>query len=189
MALEDWAEISGGPLVLPINGKHYTVPEISIEMGARLNAVFAGTDDLLESMSQRELWIMCLGTAYDEMLADQVPDAALSRAGSAAFLFWRGGRLIAEASWNTGLDPEALAAQAAANQTVTASTPPMPSPSSVSENETPSRASTKTTTSRSGTPRARKTKTPANQSRGPRSSKSGRSSSPTSPASTESTSI
>jgi hypothetical protein len=85
---------------------------------------------------------------YDEMVADNVPALALSRAVLTALSDFRLGREIAEQVWESGLSPEALAPKGAkAEQTQPSSTG--------EESETPTRASTSGTSSRQASSKTR----------------------------------
>lgn len=110
-ALRDFRDI-WVPLVLPINGKQYTVPPVSADTGLLL-ALVGAEDSEASADAERELngdWHRrMLGTAYDEMIADQVPWPALDRAASAALADHQHGRLAAIAVWDVAADPKGLA--------------------------------------------------------------------------------
>lgn len=149
------------PLAFPIRGKVYTAPPVPAKFGIALVRAIAGDEDALGELAgdSRSLYAALLGPAYDEMIADDVPLDALSRAGFAALVDWQAGRDAAVRVWESGIDPEARAAlMAALRRGLT------PSTGTGSARKTPSRASTKRTTSRTGTPRTR-----ANPSSGKRS--------------------
>ncbi|OZB79732.1 MAG: hypothetical protein B7X41_19050 [Microbacterium sp. 14-71-5] len=92
------------PLVLPINGKQYTIPPVSFAAGVKINGIVDGT----EKMGDEEFYRLILGSVFDEMLADKVPMAALDRAGKAALADFQYGRGMAEIMWKTGGDPKAV---------------------------------------------------------------------------------
>lgn len=93
------------PLVLPINGKKYTIPPMSFDAGVRINGLF-GPDP--ETLPDEELFALLLGDTLSEMIADGVPAKAINRAGMAALSDFRENRAVAEAVWATGGDPKAL---------------------------------------------------------------------------------
>lgn len=105
------------PLVLPINGKQYTIPPVSFAAGVRINVIINarenGTSDLVDKMGDEEFFELILGSALDEMLADGVPMNAIDRAGRAVLADFRVGRSMAEVMWKTGGDPKAIQALAA----------------------------------------------------------------------------
>lgn len=143
MQLKDYDECAEPPLAFPIRGKLYTPPPISISTGVALIRALAGDTELL-SMESRSLWQMLLGPIYDEMVADDVPIDAVNRAGFAVLVEFQAGRDAAVKAWESGIDPEARAALAAALR-VTDSTP---STGTGLARKTRSRASTSSTTSR-----------------------------------------
>lgn len=92
------------PLVLPINGKSYTIPPVSFEAGVRINGIVDGTD----SLGDEEFFRLILGDVFDTMLTDKAPLAAISRAGQTALADFKYGRAMAEIMWKTGGDPKAV---------------------------------------------------------------------------------
>ncbi|WP_434315835.1 DUF7426 family protein [Leifsonia sp. P73] len=94
------------PLVLPINGKKYTIPPISVDDGVRL------TDGLNPEsktvLTDEEFYRLTLGTALDEMRADAVKKDAISRASKVALADHQRSRDTALVLWKTGGDPKAL---------------------------------------------------------------------------------
>lgn len=111
MALREYTEFAE-PLRFPINGKVYTAPEVTIELGIRLNGIADGTAD--QDMPMLELYKLLLGPVWDEMIADGVALNAASRAGMTVMNDFLYGREYAETIWETGLDPKAAAALTAA---------------------------------------------------------------------------
>jgi hypothetical protein len=93
-------------LVLPIGGKEYTIPEVGAADGIKFN-VNVATEDA-EPISNEEFFHMFLGTAYDEMVADNVPGNAILRAAMTALADWQSNRATAEVMWATGADPKAV---------------------------------------------------------------------------------
>ncbi|PRB01749.1 hypothetical protein [Microbacterium sp. MYb64] len=92
------------PLVLPINGKQYTIPPASFEAGVRINGIVGGA----EKMGDEEFYRLVLGSAFDEMRIDDVPATAIDRAGKTALADFQVGRSMAEIMWKTGGDPKAI---------------------------------------------------------------------------------
>lgn len=146
MPLKAYEEFAEEPLAFPIAGKTYTVPTVSFRDGIKLQRVLSGEDKSLNDAPAEEAWRLVLGAAYDEMVADNVPMEALSRAGLAALSDFQFGRESAERVWESGLDPKALqAALAAAEKPSPAS---KRSRSTASATRTRKRASSPSTTSR-----------------------------------------
>lgn len=166
MAFKDFTQVCSPPLVLPINGKDYTIPPVGIADGLRLET---------EELSNDETFTLVLGAAGEQMRTDNVPAEAYSRAFMAALADHQVGRAAAEAVWETGAVPKSLAEmvkEAAERQ----STDSPPSPNSASASKTPRRGSSRATTSPSGTRRSAATRQPparATRSRGSKSSTSG----------------
>ena len=149
--LSDYSAFAEPPLSFPINGKRYTVPPLGIEAGLVLQGVIAGTDKTFAKKNAVDLWKLVLGSLWDEMVADGVPLDAATRAGVAALADHQYGRVIAEAAWEAGEDPNRLAAymdKKAAEQKAAGNRATRRSKSTGTATKTPSRASTKATTSR-----------------------------------------
>lgn len=107
MPFKDYQELAD-PLVLPIKGKKYTIPAVGLADGIKLTE---GLDPESKTpMPDEEFHRILLGTAYDEMLADNIPGPALVRASLAALADFQRGRATAEVLWETGGDPKALTA-------------------------------------------------------------------------------
>lgn len=141
MELKEFSEFAEGPLVFPYKGKKYTAPDIDIPTGLRLNGITNhGAESELESV---ELFQLVLGPVWDEMAADGVPLAFATRAGMTVIADFQYGRLYAEATWETGADPKAMAEfmKARGNRATRRSK------STGKGTATPSPASTSTTTS------------------------------------------
>lgn len=94
------------PLELPVDGKTYLIPPVSFEAGVKINGVVDG----IEAMEDEEFFHLVLGPAFDEMRADKVPSAAITRAGQVALADFKYGREMAETMWATGGDPKAVEA-------------------------------------------------------------------------------
>lgn len=164
MPLKAYEEVVGEPLAFPINGKIYTPPPISAKAGIYLVRALAGDPGVSNEPSQ-SMWKVLLGPVYDEMIADNVPMDALARAGFAMLVDWQNNdRAAAERVWESGIDPEARAALAAAIlQTTQPSTPP----AAANTTRTPASGTGTRTTAR---------KKPAKRTTSSRSSRTGRSS-------------
>jgi hypothetical protein len=115
MPFKDFSELVE-PLVLPINGKQYTIPPVSMVDGIRFNTAAdpnaaEGTEVILDP----EFFEMFLGDTYRQMLADGVPGIAITRAAMTALADFQRGRTVAEVMWETGADPKALSEYLTAN--------------------------------------------------------------------------
>lgn len=116
MTFKAWEEIAPEPIRLPVGGKVYEVPPIAAGLGLSLTAVVDGRDQdaAAELGKGASLWAKLLGSAYDEMLADDVPVEVIARAGFTVLADFQYDRETAERVWESGLNPEARAAIAAA---------------------------------------------------------------------------
>lgn len=153
MALRPYEEIIG-PLVIPVRGKEYTLPVVSAVDGLRLKQVMTGEKtDLPTSWLYKTL----LGDAFDQMLADHVGGDVIDRVFITALTDVKDGRDSAEDVWEHGV-PKALR-EAAKGILLTQPTTPLAAAST-----------TPAPVSGSGT----KTRTRAAQSRGKKSSATGR---------------
>ena len=148
MAFRDLTDVIG-PISLPIRGKTYTLPNISLEDGLRLHAAAAGT----ETVSVKDLITIILGPVYQEMLDDHVPLGVIDRALWTGLADFQSGRETAEQVWEHGVPKEVLA-ELLAPLTEALTTPP------AAANTTPPQASGNGTTG----PKAK-----ANRSRGSKS--------------------
>jgi hypothetical protein len=104
LAFRDLTDIIG-PISLPIRGKTYTLPEISLEDGLRLHAAAAGT----ATVSVKDLITIILGPVYQEMLDDHVPLGVIDRALWTGLADFQSGRETAEQVWEHGVPKEVLA--------------------------------------------------------------------------------
>jgi hypothetical protein len=171
------------PLVLPVGDKEYIVEPVEYDTGLMLIAVFNGQSTEITSESPDEdLFRIVMGDAWQQMRDDKCPYPVMLRAGAAASRFQS--MLIAgadndialaaaEAIWESGIDPELMAALVAAAN-LSNSKDSKPSTNTASGSRTPRPASTRTTTSRKATPRAAAKKPPAARSAGKTSAGSGR---------------
>ena len=105
MPFEDLAQLVE-PLALPIRGKTYTLPVVSLEDGILLRSVFDGKPD--PSLTDGLVNKILLGDALAEMVADGVSDEWVGRVLLTAMADLKSGRFQAELMWRTGGDPKAL---------------------------------------------------------------------------------
>ncbi|MBO1739665.1 hypothetical protein [Leifsonia sp. TF02-11] len=125
MAFKEFEEIVE-PLVLPIAGKKYTVPSIGIADGIRL-AANIDPKSTEQPLTNDEFRRITLGTALEEMIADNVPSLAVALAAQTALVDYQTGRAAAEIFWETGGDPKGMSRkvdEARAALTAAAMTPP-----------------------------------------------------------------
>ncbi len=154
MALKEFEEFLEEPLVLPIGGKHYTIPPVGAQEGVLLSALFestrTGATTDLDDDSEVTLYKRVLGPAFDQLLEDNVPTPALVLAGKTALILFLHGRTVAEKFWNAGGNPagEARAAKKAAPKPRAKRPARSTSTNTVEETTTPSPDSTSGTSSR-----------------------------------------
>jgi hypothetical protein len=161
MAFRDYEAVAEPRLELPIKGKMYSIPPVGIADGLKLEGAF-GED--AAPMSDEEFRRAVLGSALDEMIADNIPKDAVNRAAMTALADHQQGRAVAEIMWETNAVPERLAAYMAAQKPKPAS---LRSSSTASAKKTPSRAAMKRTTSPKATQPRKSTAKPAASSVGP----------------------
>ncbi len=178
MAAKPWLVV---PLELAVADKTYTVEPIEYAGGLALLEVLSGKSKEIKKNSPNEvLFRLVMGGTWDEMLEDRVPFNVMFRAGMSAVQYQVA--LVSdltneqaveagERMWESGIDPEALAATMAAQTRKPAAS--KRSRSTASVNATRSPASTKPTTSLPGTQR-RSSRPKADQSDGTNSPSSGR---------------
>jgi hypothetical protein len=147
MPLKAYEEFAQEPLAFPVNGKIYVVAPLGYKEGIKLTRVLSGEDKSLEDAPADDVWRLVMGPTYDEMVADNVPIEALSRAGLATLADFNFGREMAEKTWESGLDPKALEAALAAAKAAETRAASKRSPSTASAGKTRKRASSKATTS------------------------------------------
>ena len=107
--MKSWEEIAD-TLSFPIGGKVYTIPELGYAEMLTIQKVKAGEPTELDGQPADASWRLVMGSAWDEMVADNVPGEALARAGLATLAFFEAGREAAEAIWEKGIDPKAMLA-------------------------------------------------------------------------------
>ena len=132
MAFRDITDILG-PISLPVRGKDYTLPTLTLAQGLELRAVLDPKD--AKTLDDEQFYQFLLGPALDEMRGDGVGADVIARAAFVALADFQSGRPAAEALWETGLDPKVLTNYV---QTVKQATPT----STGAAAKTPSRAST-----------------------------------------------
>jgi len=159
MALRPLEDILG-PLIVPVRGKEYTLPAVTLSDGLKLHASRNNGSPL----DAGELYRIILGDTHEQMLTDNVPGDVIDRVFLTAYTDFTSGRDSAEEVWENGL-PKAL--RDAAKEVLKTL------PGGASTTQPP--ASGNGTTA----PKAR-----ATRSRGSKSSPTSPSSSPTSPVST-----
>lgn len=115
-------------LDFPIGDKTYSVPPVGVDVGLRLAELFTTPQDKLAKtkLTTVQLFKLVLGDVWDEMRKDNVPHSEAFRVGMAclrreqALLVntgpdrWDIAEREAVAIWESGIDPEALAAYMAA---------------------------------------------------------------------------
>jgi hypothetical protein len=152
LAFEDYEKVAD-PLILPIAGKKYRIPEIGIADGIKFNLDAEKLAQAVEArktnpdapvpapMDDEAFLRMFLGAAYDEMVANNVPGQAMVRAAMTSLTDFQKGRGMAEIMWATGGDPKAVERYLTPNRATRRST------SSGAGKKTPRPASTSGTTS------------------------------------------
>jgi hypothetical protein len=108
--MKSWDDIRPDPLTFPIGGKVYTVPELPYTAMLTIQRAKAGESTELDDMTAEDTWRIVMGATWDEMVADNVPAEAISRAGLATLAYFEMGVEAAEAIWEHGIDPKAIAA-------------------------------------------------------------------------------
>lgn len=105
--MREYTEFADGPLIFPYKGRTYTAPEVGIAFGMRLNGI---TNEGAEAdLNIKDLLPDLLGEAWTQMVADDVPLTFAIRAGATVLADFQYGRSYAEAMWETGADPKAMA--------------------------------------------------------------------------------
>lgn len=131
-------------LELPINGKTYIIPPVTVQGGARWVEAQSGEEDV-QPLTNDEFMHIFLGAAYDDMVTDEVPEKAINRAAQTALANHTAGMEVAEIMWTTGGYPKAIQAYVKAHAPNRAS---RRSKSTGAATATRSRASTSGTSSR-----------------------------------------
>ena len=126
MALRPLEDIIG-PLIVPVRGKEYTLPRVSLADGIRLTNALRNEG----TVPWADLIPMLLGDVHKEMVEDRVPPAMIDRVLWTALADFQNGRESAEAVWEHGV-PKAVLAElmttitAKATQQAEATTTPSP---------------------------------------------------------------
>jgi hypothetical protein len=142
---------------LPYKGKVYVVPSPPAEDGLKAEKISmlaarmmaggeAPNQAVLDDDEEVDLYRLCLGPVYDELLADRVSSAAIKHFGITAMLWVTQDQETAERYWGSGGDPSLLAPNRAARRAKSSSS------AGAAASATRSRGSTSGTK----TPRARK---------------------------------
>jgi hypothetical protein len=111
MGFNDLDEFFDDTLPLPIAGRVYVVPSPDAEVGLWCTRLFSaaqikaagGEADMpteLDDDAELGMYSRVLGTAYAEMLADNVPISRITFAGQTAFIWITQGKVTAEVFWN-----------------------------------------------------------------------------------------
>lgn len=157
--------IDDKPLTFPVGDKEYAIPPVGWDCGlvlvkyldmdkAALGKVKMSSEDLFRVAMSADVW--------DRMKSDGVASHVMFRAGLASLAHFKtlaeGGDnatalLAAESVWESGIDPETLAASMAAKLSQSAASTTSPS-TGAAGSSTRRRASTKATTSRPAKPKA-----------------------------------
>lgn len=103
MPFEDYSELVAGPIVLPINGKKYTIPPVSAEAGVELLDVLRNPDGETAKKQDEEgmhsIRRLLTDAVVDKMLKDDVPYEAMLRASIVQMADFLYGREDAEEAW------------------------------------------------------------------------------------------
>lgn len=150
--------IDSEPLKFPIGGKEYVIPPVGWDCGITL-VKYLGMDQeqlgKLKMKSETLLKLAMSDEVWEQMRADGVASHIMFRAGLASLAHFKslaeGGTadvalLAAEAVWESGIDPEALAARMAANLQARAASTTSPG-TAAAKSSTRRRANTSRTTS------------------------------------------
>lgn len=133
--LGDLDEYFSPGLVLTVRGKEYTVPLASAEAGLWCRRMAVATGQLHQSSTEEEMRTAVdqiaaieqlpgdlslpqytLGNTYDQMVADQVPDAYIEFCGMTAYIWIIAGEDAAARWWQSGGRPEAMSPNRAARR-------------------------------------------------------------------------
>jgi hypothetical protein len=117
MATEPWIVV---PLVLTVGEKDYAVQPLDFKLGLSLKVIAEGdSKDITEDSSDEAMFKLVMGGTWDVMLEDRCPYAAMFRAGMASMQYQMAllngvdsehAVGIGEGVWESGIDPEILAA-------------------------------------------------------------------------------
>lgn len=125
----DFAASQDTQLRLPINGKTYVIAPMSAKDGLWAQTMMdtmirgmvaesadpdkpappaTGVGKVLDDGQERDFYRTCLGAAYDEMLADDVPWVAIGRAAQTVYLYTTVGEEAAISRWTEAAPGKAL---------------------------------------------------------------------------------
>lgn len=114
--LRDYSAFADPPLRLPVNGKIYELPEISIADGLRISGVITGENTEFEGRPGEDLWKLVCGPVWQQMIDDGCGYKAAARVGFTALVDFERGRELAIIAWEGEPDdPEAPAGEQPAN--------------------------------------------------------------------------
>ncbi len=156
MALSPYETLAPDLLAFPIGGKIYEIPEIGYLDGLKLLSLIAHADELSEAESADVVWKLAMGSAFEQMKADNVPAGALARAAFCTLTDFQYGREAAERLWETGIDPKVLSEAIQASRAAEAAKP---------QDRKAKAPATKRSPSTASAPRTRKASTPSTTSR------------------------
>lgn len=135
--MKSWEDVAPEPLAFPIGAKTYTVPDLDYRAMLTMQKIRAGESTEYDDAPPEVTWRLVMGDAFDQMVNDNVPAEAIGRAGLATLAYFEQGIETAEAIWESGVDPKALAAailsrsgQSQPSSTGEASVTPSPASSS-----------------------------------------------------------
>ncbi|TIH33677.1 DUF7426 family protein [Subtercola vilae] len=146
MALRPYEEFDVDPLVFPYKEAEYVCPPLSITAGLKLAEMQRDSESEAAQQGPVELWKMLLGPLWDRLIEDDVPEQFATRCGLTALADYQYGRNVAEATWEAGVDPKALA-ELVIQRAAQANRATRRSQSTGGATKTPSRARSKATTS------------------------------------------
>lgn len=117
MPFKDLDDFEQNLLVLPLHGKEYTIPSVRYDDGIRLSLMFEKQEagEKFEEIPPDEFNRLMLGTAYDELRADNISWADMRRVVLTVTADFRRGRAVAEVIWETEGDPKAIESWVKAN--------------------------------------------------------------------------
>jgi hypothetical protein len=92
-----------GPLIVPVRGKEYTLPAVTLSDGLKIHA----SRNNGAALEYQELYRIILGDVHEQMLADHVPGDVVDRVFLTAYTDFTSGRDSAEEVWQNGV-PKAL---------------------------------------------------------------------------------
>lgn len=106
MAFRSLEEVLG-PIVLPIKGKTYTLPTVSLSDGVRLHAILRQEDT---TASLQDVYDILLGDVQHQLRADGVGPDTTDRVFFTALADFQTDREGAEKVWENGIPKVAVAA-------------------------------------------------------------------------------